>query len=45
MREEGSLDSAMQDDDPPKQCSNEPGLAACYAAAARRVAADLVGRA
>ena len=30
----------MQDDEPPKVCSDEPGLAACYAAAARGVAAS-----
>ncbi len=38
-----SLDPAMQDsqdDQPPKLCSDEPGLAACYAAAARGVAAS-----
>ena len=35
-----SLDPAMQDDEPPKLCSDEPGLAACYAAAARGVAAS-----
>jgi len=38
-----SLDPVMQDgqdDEPPKLCSDEPGLAACYAAAARRVAAS-----
>jgi len=29
-----------QDDEPPKLCSDEPGLAACYAAAARGVAAS-----
>gem|GEM_PF-2172035 len=38
-----SLDPFMQDgqdDEPPKLCSDEPGLAACYAAAARGVAAS-----
>ena len=35
-----SLDPAMQDDEPPKLWSDEPGLAACYAAAARGVAAS-----
>ncbi|GEM_PF-2363376 len=30
----------MQHDDPPKLCSDEPGLAACYAAATRGVAAS-----
>jgi len=35
-----SLDPAMQDDEPPKLCSDEPGLAACYEAAARGVAAS-----
>ena len=38
-----SLDPAMQDsqdDQPPKLCSDEPGLAACYAAAARGGAAS-----
>ncbi len=34
-----SLDPAMQDDEPPKLSSDEPDLAACYAAAARGVAA------
>jgi len=38
-----SLDPVIQDgqdDEPPKLCSDEPGLAACYAAAARGVAAS-----
>jgi|GEM_PF-2627832 len=35
-----SLDPAMHDDDPNKICSDEPGLAACYAAATRGVAAS-----
>jgi len=38
-----SLDPVMQDgqdDEPPKLCSDEPGLAACYAAATRGVAAS-----
>ena len=32
-----SLDPEMQDDEPPELCLDEPGLAACYAAAARGV--------
>ncbi len=36
-----------QDGEPPKLCSDEPGLAACYAAAARGLAAsgDCAGQA
>jgi hypothetical protein len=32
-----SLDPELQDADPPELCLDEPGLAACYAAAARGV--------
>ncbi len=32
-----SLDPEMQDDEPPELCLDEPGLAACYAAAAQGV--------
>ena len=32
-----SLDPEMQEGEPPELCSDEPGLAACYAAAARSV--------
>jgi hypothetical protein len=33
-----SLDPEMQDDEPPALCLDEPGLAACYAAAAQGIA-------
>lgn len=33
-----SLDPQMQDDEPPALCLDEPGLAACYAAAAQGIA-------